>query len=83
MKILPKLKIFLLLALIFLVCSGEKKGNDRPVKVEVREIDGTYRLFRGEQPYYIQGAGGGLDKMSELAKHGGNSLRTWSTRNAQ
>lgn len=44
--------------------------------VEVRIEDGS-RLLRGGQPYFIKGAGGET-RLDELARRGGNSLRTWS-----
>ena len=52
------------------------------VKVEVRRVDGAYRLFRGGQPYFIRGAGGS-SYMSRVAAYGGNSIRTWGTRDGQ
>ncbi|MHA6246966.1 glycoside hydrolase family 2 TIM barrel-domain containing protein [Pontibacter sp. CAU 1760] len=53
-----------------------------PVPVEIRQENGQYQLYRGGAPYYIKGAGGShfLDR---LAAYGGNSVRTWSTDNAQ
>jgi hypothetical protein len=56
--------------------------NPQPTKVEVRRIAGAYQLYRGGQPFYIKGAGGS-SRLIELAGHGGNSIRTWSTRRAQ
>jgi hypothetical protein len=56
--------------------------QDGPIKVELRNIDGRYQLFRGGQPYYIHGAGlerqpPGAGSIADLAAHGANSLRTW------
>ncbi len=48
------------------------------VKVEMRESDGHYQLYRGERPYYIKGAGGST-YLEKVALYGGNSIRTWST----
>ncbi|MCJ8167288.1 hypothetical protein MKJ04_20780 [Pontibacter sp. E15-1] len=53
-----------------------------PVQVEVRQQNGQYTLYRGGEPYYIKGAGGSR-YLSQLAAYGGNSIRTWSTDNAQ
>ncbi len=53
-----------------------------PVKVEVRKEGNSYTLIRSGEPYYIKGAGGS-QRLEELAAYGGNSIRTWSTRNAQ
>ncbi len=63
-------------------CSGQSRVNGTPIKVEVRRVDGAFSLFRDGKPYYIKGAGGS-SRLAELAARGGNSIRTWSTRNAQ
>lgn len=57
-------------------------AQQKPVKVEVRLVDSSYQLFRGGQPYFIKGAGGS-NYLSRLAAYGGNSIRTWGTRNGQ
>lgn len=52
-------------------------------KVEVRKTDSSsYQLFRDGQPYFIKGAGGS-GYPDRIAAYGGNSIRTWGTRNAQ
>lgn len=53
-----------------------------PVKVELKKVDSSFRLFRNGQQYFIKGAGG-TGYASRLAAYGGNSMRTWNTRNAQ
>ncbi len=58
--------------------------SDAPVNVEIRQVDGAYRLYRGGEPYYIKGAGlerqpPGAGSIALLAEHGANSLRTWRT----
>ncbi|QIX62697.1 hypothetical protein HER32_16570 [Hymenobacter sp. BT18] len=73
------MKTHLLLAL--LACATAAYAQTGPVKVEVKQADGRYELRRGGQPYFIKGAGGG--QFPERVKaYGGNSLRTWSTDNA-
>jgi hypothetical protein len=52
-----------------------------PVKVELRMVDSNYQLFRNGQPYFIKGAGGSAFP-DRIANYGGNSIRTWGTRNA-
>ncbi|MGD1848262.1 MAG: glycoside hydrolase family 2 TIM barrel-domain containing protein [Salibacteraceae bacterium] len=52
------------------------------VKVEVRQVNGNYQLFRGGAPYYIKGAGGHT-RMDRTKAAGGNSVRTWSPDNAK
>lgn len=45
-------------------------------KVELKQVDGNWQLFRGGKPYYINGAGGD-GSLQLLAACGGNSIRTW------
>jgi len=52
-----------------------------PIKTEIRKQDGRFRLYRGGQPYHINGVvyGGdrdGLFPLKDLAAHGANSIRT-------
>ena len=67
------------------LCGSSQQGVagslDGPIKVEVRQTDGRYQLFRGGQPYRIQGAGLEFGSIEKLAEHGGNSFRTWRTEN--
>lgn len=51
-----------------------------PIKVEVRKVDSSYRLYRAGKPYFIRGAGGS-NYSDRLVQYGGNSIRTWDTRN--
>ncbi len=53
------------------------------VPVEVVETDGRYQLIRGGQPYEIRGAGLEIGDIGLFASHGGNSIRTWSTKNPE
>lgn len=45
--------------------------------VPVKTVAGK-GIMRGSEPYFVRGAGG-AEKLDELAKRGGNSVRTWST----
>ena len=49
--------------------------NSAPTRVEIKEKDGGYQLYRGEEPYFIKGAVG-WDYLDRLAVYGGNSLRS-------
>lgn len=53
-----------------------------PVKVELKKVDSNYRLFRNGQEYFIKGAGGSAFP-DRIQSYGGNSIRTWGTRNLQ
>jgi len=50
------------------------------IKVEIIETDGKYQLYRGGEPYEVKGAGLNFEDLTEFSAHGGNSIRTWSTR---
>jgi len=50
----------------------------QPIKVEIAEQDGKYRLLRGGKPYVIRGAGIDHIDLETFAAHGGNSFRTWA-----
>lgn len=63
----------LLPALAFLLASAALPAA--PVPVTFTPSKG---LARGGQPYFVKGAGG-TEHLDELAKRGGNSIRTWST----
>ena len=53
------------------------------VPVEVVQQDGRFHLLRGGQPFTVHGAGLEFSDISVFAAHGGNSIRTWRTDNAQ
>lgn len=54
-----------------------------PVKVDLRESDGQWRLHIDGAPFYIKGAGIEHGSIEQLKQHGGNSFRTWSTDNGR
>jgi hypothetical protein len=45
-------------------------------------VGANYQLMRDGKPYFVKGAGGHTF-LSRLAAYGGNSIRTWSTKNAR
>jgi hypothetical protein len=59
------------------------KKNDqletKPVKVELKNSNGHYQLYREGKPYFIVGAGSEIEKIPILAENGANSCRSWST----
>jgi hypothetical protein len=61
----------------------ETTQSTRPAKVEVRQTDGHWQLFVNHRPFFIKGAGLDGGDEEKLAAHGGNSLRTWSTKDGQ
>ncbi|MDZ7758588.1 glycoside hydrolase family 2 TIM barrel-domain containing protein [Rhodohalobacter sp.] len=57
---------------------GRTKRVNEPIPVEIKEENGSFQMYRGGEPYYINGAGGG-GHLELLASVGGNSIRRWST----
>ncbi len=53
-----------------------------PIATSVeRTPEGNYTFVRGGEPYYVRGAGG-IEFIGDVARFGGNSIRTWSHDNA-
>ncbi len=57
----------------------EKKA----AKVTLNNTDGKYQLLVNNEPFYINGAGCEFGNIAALAKHNGNSFRTWRTDNGK
>ena len=72
---LPEL-MALTCALWSCVCWGQQTSG--PVKVEVAGQDGSYQLLRDGKPYLVKGVGAIVANYAELARRGGNSVRTWN-----
>ncbi|WP_342646431.1 hypothetical protein [Mucilaginibacter sp. CSA2-8R] len=53
-----------------------------PIPVKVVKQEQGFLLTRGGKPYFVKGAGGS-SYSEQLARYGGNSLRSWDTRNGQ
>ena len=66
--------------LILIIKNGEVLS---PVKVSLKETNDKFQLFVNSEPFYIKGAGLEFGDIASLAKHGGNSFRTWRTENGQ
>jgi len=62
---------------------GSKYLSEGPSHVEMREVDGRYRLFVNGEEFYVKGAGCEFGPCYQVAAHGGNSFRTWRTDNSQ
>lgn len=58
------------------------QNGSAPVSAKVVARNQGFTLIRAGKPYFIKGAGG-TNYTDRLAKYGGNSLRTWDTRNGQ
>ena len=82
---LPDIKGLLAPAAVMAAAFAQQLSHTPPastaVKVEVRQVNGIYQLFRAGQAYFIKGAGGSRYP-ERIAAYGGNSMRTWDTRSA-
>lgn len=63
--------------------TGMAEVLQTPVNVEIRGEAGNYALYRNGAPYQVNGAGTArLEDLESLKRHGGNSVRNWTTDNA-
>lgn len=73
-------KLYLFLVAVFQLVvfqNGLFAQSERtPIKVEIKQIDGRWQLFRGGEPYYIKGVGGQTE-LDRAVAYGANSVRTW------
>ena len=85
-------KIVLIISWLFIVLACKEKqseevvqmkGINQPAKVSIKHTDGKYQLFVNQEPFYIKGAGLEFGEIASLAKHKGNSFRTWRTDNGK
>lgn len=84
--------IVFILSLLFLSSCKQQTGAqpgaetgtpDGPAKVTLHEAGGKYTLMVNGEPFYIRGAGLEFGNIPALAKHNGNSFRTWRTENGE
>jgi len=73
-------RVFFSVAILLSLSISSRAQDLRPVKVQIEKEGNTYQLVRGGQPYFIKGAGG-TNYSERLAQYGGNSIRTWDSRN--
>ena len=69
------------LFLIAALCFFTTTLFGQAIKVEVKKEGNNWQLYRGGQPYYINGIGGQTD-LDRAVKYGANSLRTWGASEA-
>ena len=87
---MKKVFLYIILCVFMLVGFGIKSKeygmNEKsplPAKVTLVNTNGNYNLLVNGEPFYIKGAGLEFGKISSLAKHKGNSFRTWRTENGK
>jgi len=72
-----------IMALNALFPSFGTASGDGAIPVKVVKQGEQYILLRDGQPYAVKGAGLEFGDVAVFASHGGNSIRTWRTDNAQ
>jgi hypothetical protein len=68
--------IILILSFICVCFSLRGQAPAGPIKVEMRQENGNWQLYRGGEPYYIKGVGG-QSQLDRAVAYGANSVRTW------
>ena len=71
------LTLLLFTALAAPACS--QTDTSGPIKVEIVNQGDGYQILRGGEPYVIKGAGLEYGDIVSFARHGGNSIRNWTT----
>lgn len=85
---MTKIKVIVVIFFLLISAHTSAQSLNRPkpaikaVKVEIRKIDSSYQMFRNGQPYFVKGAGGG-GYPARIAAYGGNSIRTWGSRDGE
>ncbi len=74
-----KIATLLSIAIVFIFCQLQAA----PVKVELKQADGKYRLYVNGKEFYVKGAGCEFGNIERLGQHGANSFRTWRAENGQ
>ncbi len=77
-----KLVALALSSLLTLTATAQTTRSTQPLNVAISQNGKQFQLLRAGQPYFVKGAGGS-QYPDRLAAYGGNSIRTWSTRNGQ
>ncbi len=61
--------------------SQDRYMHEGPIKVELKEENGSWQMYRGGEPYYIKGVGG-QTRLDKAVEYGANSVRTWGVHEA-
>ena len=86
MKFTNKMGVVAALTLCIASCVHQKSEEGLqvlPTKSEIKKEGGKYQLYVNGDPFFIKGAGLEFGDIPALAKHGGNSFRTWRTDNGK
>jgi hypothetical protein len=77
-----RIKHMIVLAIAVMFMFACTASSDKAAKVELKKNKaGYHRLYVNKQEFYVNGAGLEFGNIEALAEYGGNSFRTWRTRN--
>lgn len=65
----------------FMLCALHGQEAHTPIKVEIRQENGKWQMYRGGEPYYVKGVGG-QTRLDKAVEYGANSVRTWGVEEA-
>ena len=75
---------------LLISCNTKQPKNEakiqeplKPTKVELKNNNGKFQLYVNDEAFYIKGAGLEFGQIETVAKHHGNSFRTWRTNNGK
>lgn len=78
-----KYAIAFFFSLLTVSCMTATAPQSSAISVEVGRTENGFTLLRDGKPYHIRGAGLANGDIASFAEHGGNTIRNWSTENAQ
>lgn len=73
---------YLYILIVAVLIGHTQAYAQKPIPVKIVKTDDGFQLLRNGKPYFIKGAGG-TNYIEKLKEYGGNSIRTWSSDNAQ
>ncbi len=80
-------QVIIVFFLIALISTGACQADEPDITAETVPVtleqdgEGPFSIYRDGEPYFIKGAGGS-SRLDLLVRSGGNSIRTWRTRDA-
>lgn len=86
---MKSISIFIVLLCCLFACAEVplkttiESAQEKPAKVTLTNTGGKFQLFVAGKPFYIKGAGLEFGNIAAVAKHNGNSFRTWRTKNGK
>ena len=78
-RFFTKALVFTAIIFIAVACGTNTNDEMKPAKVELKQEEGNYRIYLDGEPFYMKGAGFEGRDPSSVARHGGNTIRTWRT----